>query len=349
MILINIFFIILLTFSSYFYAVNDTVYYNHNTANIDSVINILSHDISAHESQMRSFNESIHDIFSEIHSLNASYDSLVLKLGAISTSTNRLTNNAVSLADDIRILNIKLDSLSSFFEARTDQISHELNTNIDKASNRISSDLFETKNEFNAHYAYLSSIIRNNKYFSLFGGLAIILITVILVLSLRKNVNLDKRDLTDKILQNRKLLEEETVVLDNKLLEILQTQLKLIEEVNSSEKYSVIEQDHALAIKVADEIVRIEKNLSQMDENTRGLKQLTKAVERVKANFISNGYEIVDLKGKRFNDGMNLIADFVPDDNLKPGEKIITRIIKPQINYNDKMIQAAHVEVSQGD
>jgi len=46
---------------------------------------------------------------------------------------------------------------------------------------------------------------------------------------------------------------------------------------------------------------------------------------------------------------MNLQANFVTDDNLKEGESIITRIIKPQINYKGKLIQAAQVEVSQGE
>jgi len=327
----------------------DTVYIQYSSTKIDSVMNILTDGIKTHESQMHAFREDIHDINSEIQFLNASQDSLTSELESLRASTEHLTQNTGSLADNIRNLNSNLDSLSIFFETRTDQISQELNTNLDKTSDRLSSDLFETKHEFNANYAYLSSIISNNKWFSIIGGLAIILISAMLVLALRKNVNRNTRDLTDKILQNRKELEEETVVLDNKLLEIMQTQLKLMEEANSSEIKPVVEQDHSLAIKVADEIVRIEKNLIQMDENTRGLKQLTKAVERIKANFISNGYEIVELKGKQFNDGMNLIAEFIPDDNLKPGQKIITRIIKPQINYNDKMIQAAHVEVSQGD
>ncbi|CAI8312671.1 MAG: Uncharacterised protein [Cryomorphaceae bacterium] len=45
---------------------------------------------------------------------------------------------------------------------------------------------------------------------------------------------------------------------------------------------------------------------------------------------------------------MNLQATFIEDENLKKGESIITRIIKPQINYKGKLIQAAQIEVSQG-
>ena len=46
---------------------------------------------------------------------------------------------------------------------------------------------------------------------------------------------------------------------------------------------------------------------------------------------------------------MKLSAKFKPDTSLKRGEQIITRIIKPQVNYNDVIIQEAQVEVSIGE
>ncbi|MFP3570919.1 hypothetical protein SB772_43515, partial [Paraburkholderia sp. SIMBA_030] len=53
---------------------------------------------------------------------------------------------------------------------------------------------------------------------------------------------------------------------------------------------STIEIDHSLALKLADEIVRIHKNPQQMDANTKGLKQLSASVKRIQDNFASNGY-----------------------------------------------------------
>jgi hypothetical protein len=46
---------------------------------------------------------------------------------------------------------------------------------------------------------------------------------------------------------------------------------------------------------------------------------------------------------------MNIEATIIIDENLKAGESFITRIIKPQINFKGKLIQAAQVEVSQGE
>ncbi len=136
-------------------------------------------------------------------------------------------------------------------------------------------------------------------------------------------------------------MQEESIRLDNKLLELIE---KLIEGFPPEP-----EPDHSLALKVADEIVRIEANLSRMDTSIKGYKQLSKAVQRIKDNFNANGYEIVDMLGKPYNDGMKVIANFVTDENLEEGQQIITRIIKPQVNFQGEMIQSAQIEVSQSE
>ena len=46
---------------------------------------------------------------------------------------------------------------------------------------------------------------------------------------------------------------------------------------------------------------------------------------------------------------MKVTANFRPDDTLKPGEQIISRTIKPQVNFKGEMIQAAQIEVSVGE
>lgn len=137
-------------------------------------------------------------------------------------------------------------------------------------------------------------------------------------------------------------MQEESIKLDNKLLEITEKQLT-VTPIKKEEN----EIDHSLALKVADEIVRIETNLSRMDASVKGYKQLSKAVERIKNNFYANGYEIVDMLGKEYNDGMKVIANFIYDEELQEGKQVITGITKPQINFNGKMIQAAQITVTQ--
>ena len=109
------------------------------------------------------------------------------------------------------------------------------------------------------------------------------------------------------------------------------------------------EPDHSLALKVADELTLIERNISLMDASTKGLKQLSRSVDKIKDNLTANGYEIPILLGKPFNQGMKIVpVSTIPDESLDSGVEIISKVIKPQVNYNDKMIQPAQIEVSVG-
>ena len=173
----------------------------------------------------------------------------------------------------------------------------------------------------------------------------IILILSLIIFKLRKKLHstvasVEKTKDTQKGLQeSQQQLENGTISLDSKITELLKTHLSSTMQAN--------QQDHSLALKVADEIVRIETNLYRMDPATRGYKQLTRSVQRMKDCFMTKGYEISDLLGKPYNEGMKVVANFTIDESLKEGEAIITGVTKPQIIYNGKMIQAAQITVSQ--
>ena len=147
---------------------------------------------------------------------------------------------------------------------------------------------------------------------------------------------------TLKAVQNK--MQEESVKLDNQLLAIVQKQL---DALTSSTNKTTGEPDHSLVVKLADEIARIETNLSKMDKSVRGYKQLVQAKDRMINNVRANGYEIISLLGQEYNDGMQFQTRFVPDENLPEGKRIITGMIKMQVNYNGKMIQPAEIVVSQ--
>ena len=137
-------------------------------------------------------------------------------------------------------------------------------------------------------------------------------------------------------------MQEESIKLDDKLLELFDRQI-----ANASKNVSNDKPDHSLVLKVADEVARIELNMSRMDSSIRGYKQLSKAVGRIKDIFNAHGYEIVDMLGKPYCEGMKVIAEFVLNEDLEEGQQIITGITKPQVNYNGIMIQAARITVSQ--
>ena len=142
----------------------------------------------------------------------------------------------------------------------------------------------------------------------------------------------------------QKKMQEESIKLDNQMLAIVQKQLDAY--IPSANK-TTGEPDHSLVVKLADEIARIETNLSKMDKSVRGYKQLVQAKDRMINNVRANGYEIISLLGQEYNDGMQFQTRFVPDESLPEGKRIITGMIKMQVNYNGKMIQPAEIVVSQ--
>lgn len=188
---------------------------------------------------------------------------------------------------------------------------------------------------------------QNLKSKSIFVGIImmITLITLVVIYFLLRNrINISKSAI-EQINDTQKILHEESLKLDGKLIEILETQIKIQEAQPISSKGT--ESDHSLVLKVADEIIRIETNLSRMDSSIKGFKQLSASVRRIKDNLLANDYELIDMLGKPYDEGMRVFADFVIDENLNNGERIITTIIKPQINFKGELIQKAKITVSQ--
>ena len=260
------------------------------------------------------------------------------KLHKISVASNKNRG-------DIQNLKQLNDTLYKSFDSLKDACDSLKNTQeVDRAS---MNDKIQNTNNIVVHN---QSVLRNR---SLWGSLIIILIFFLsggIFLYLFKRIKSDANSIDEvrkaqDALQNAQTkMQEESIKLDNKLLEIAEQQMKKTAAIDNQATTTV---DHSLALKVGDEIVRIELNLSRMDSSIKGYKQLAKAVQRIKDNFQANGYEIIDMLGKPYNEGMKVIANFVSDETLEQGKQVITGIIKPQINYNGKMIQSAQITVSQ--
>lgn len=188
---------------------------------------------------------------------------------------------------------------------------------------------------------------------TLYGVIVVIVVLAIIVViayRLAKRIKSgnstigDVRKAQDALQVAQTKMQEESVKLDNQFLAIVQKQLDA--SVPSASK-TTGEPDHSLVVKLADEIARIETNLSKMDKSVRGYKQLVQAKDRMINNVRANGYEIISLLGQEYNDGMQFPARFVPDESLPEGKRIITGMTKMQVNYNGKMIQPAEIVVSQ--
>ncbi|MDP2414819.1 type VII secretion EssA family protein [Daejeonella sp.] len=222
--------------------------------------------------------------------------------------------------------------------------------NIQTLSNDLGVKIQDNKTTAEKQIQGVQETVSKNTLYWIIAVLGIALLSVLLFGLLRKQVSKNKTDITANIQQTKKALEEEGVKLDSKLADLLASQMQLMKEERQAVPSSKAEEvNHELALKVADEIIRIQKNLGNMDAETKGLKQLVASVKRIQDNFEANGYELVDMLNKPYDQGMKVTANFKPDETLKAGEQIITRIIKPQVNFKGVMIQSAQIEVSQGE
>ena len=225
---------------------------------------------------------------------------------------------------------------------------NQQDANVNSLATKLDADLLSANKKIDENVGSLSDSLNSRTWFGVGSIFLAIMLLAVVYFILRKKINKGSSSISkikaaqESLESAQKAMQEESVKLDSKLVELLDKQV-----ANQPKESAGNQPDHSLALKVADEIVRIETNLSHMDESVKGYKQLKKAVERIRDNFMANGYEIVEMLGKPYNEGMKVVANFVSDDTLADGEQKITGITKPQVNYNGKMIQSAQITVSQ--
>jgi hypothetical protein len=275
-----------------------------------------------------------------------------------------------TLANNYRITKSKIDSLTLAqlasnqkildLEKKMNSLEIQLKENLDGliiqtsqlgvVTTNLSEELITAKNDVSeiaeSSSINATSINTVNQSLGQKQQFGLIFLGLFLILVLLVYTILTKRQNTD----TKKLASKQQEILEKQIQDGQQLTDWLSKQSSDSFGKSVSgEVDHSFAKRVADEIVRIKTNLSRMDTSIKGHKQLSASVKKLEQSLNSNNYELEALLNKPYDNGMNLQANFVIDENLKEGESVITRIIKPQINYKGKLIQAAQVEVSQGE
>lgn len=104
-------------------------------------------------------------------------------------------------------------------------------------------------------------------------------------------------------------------------------------------------QDHSLAITLANELVRMQQNLDNM-EQVKGVSQLKNRVRSLFATLRSKQYEVIaDLCGRPVHDGDNYDVTMEQNEQMEKGTNRIKRVIRPQVSFAGKMIQSTMVVV----
>lgn len=297
-------------------------------------------------------NKEIASLKSEIVSLKTKQERLSADVIALTAKNDQSETRVAKLESTNTRLTQKVDSLQNVCDKLADSQKAdktELTTSIGKTNEEIG--------KTNEKVQATANVLSSRSLWGLLGIIALIIALIATVWAFLKKFKSGSSSIDDvrkaqssletaqeNMRKAQEKMQEEAIQLDNKLIEILSNQ-----SVTPPTTAPDGELDHSLTLKVADEIVKIEMNLSRMDESVKGYKQLSKGVQRIKDNFRANDYEIVDMLGKPYQAGMKAAVTFVTDENLEPGQQIISRIIKPQVNYKQIMIQAAQIEVSQAE
>jgi hypothetical protein len=271
-------------------------------------------------------------------------------LSSISQQIEQLRNETRSQIDaktshlqkEVNAIQGKLNTL----EQQNDSMHLDLTKQIKSNAELTQSYRDTTSVKIKAVESNSKSSLHSVTTWGLILAVVILLITLIGYVILRKGLS-KGIDSISAIRKAQESLQEESVKLDTKLVELLDKQLDVAKVDGDVSNTQAEAPDHSLALKIADEVARIEKNLSRMDTTIKGFKSLTRAIERIKDNFKANGYEIVTYLGQKYNEGMRVDADFIIDEELPEGSRIITSVSKAQVHYNGQLIQKANITVSQ--
>lgn len=289
---------------------------------------------------------------SENSKLKTEIETLNVKLSTINANIESLTNQVEknskmkseikTLNSDLSVTNAQIDSLIS----KTNKNSSVISQTASELGIRIKENIEETESKISR----VSESLSKKSLWGIIGLLTAILLFAILYWLLNRKQRTDKSDFINQLSNTKSSIEESLVKEFSKQTELIDSQMQLIEKQKvASETTPSIEPDHSLALKLASEINLMERNISLMDDGTRGLKQLMRSIGKLKDNLAANDYEMPELLGKPFHEGMKVIvANSNPDENLEKGEEIITKILIPQVNFRDKPIQIAQIELSVG-
>lgn len=280
--------------------------------------------------------------------------SLFITIAFAQIDSNKVWNEINSLKSQSKFLQkeiLHLKDSVSFQKTLIDSIKENvaLNTeNIQTTAKGLDIKIKDSATESDKKYTDIDKSISKNVLYFIIAFLLLIIVSFLVYVFLIKKLKSNKSEVFEKINSTMKVYEEEQIKLFTKLAEINNNQLDLLKIQNINNKPGQ-ELDHSLALRVADNIVKIQMNLSIMDSKTIGHRQLVQLVNQVIDNFKANKYEIIDMLGKPYHQGMNVTPTMMLDENLKPGEMIIKQIIKPQVNYDGQLIQAAQVKVAYGE
>lgn len=263
----------------------------------------------------------------------------------LKTEISTLKQNQQSSNGKISDLSNTVSAQSRSIDSLRKDIS-KVNEQMKQTSSDMKKDISDTNDNINyKEKAMMSAINTKSVYAGLIGLLALVLSVVIFIIY-RRRVNQSTLDLNNidsqitSLKNEQHRLEENIIASNDKLISAIEKQAVVVKT-----EAEIKAQDHSLALAVANELTRIQQNLNFMDPTVKGVSQLKNRAKAIMTTLNSKQYDIPDLLGKVYNEGDNIIATMELNEDMKEGTNRIKRVIRPQVSYKGKLIQAAEVFV----
>ena len=274
-----------------------------------------------------------------------------------------LETNAIKQSEEIEGLNFKLSTANKQIDILENKTTSN-ETAIARAKTDLTNEITQSGVASDGKITTVIKDLSKNSLYGVIGVLLAILLSGVLFFFWKKRQDTDKSELINKLDNSKKEINKEIEntksslsTIEEKLFEEYNKQVMGIEQLSLSiselnkgkSPATITEQDHSLTLRVADEVTRINAFANTLDPTKQEAIALKSSVKRIIENFKANKYEIVDLLGQKYDERLNIeVVGEDTDPTLKAGEDIITNVIKPQVNFNGKQIQAAQVEISIG-
>lgn len=291
---------------------------------------IISMVIMAHLSFATTSSDSLRTCFNKIQAIDATVQTL-------QRENESLKSEFSTLNSTITVQSTEIDSLKSVIA--------QTNNGVSALADSLNIDISTTREQIQTNSDLLNATIEKKSQTGMWIFIALAIVLAIIAFVFGKLIAKRGNEVASLSAKADKLNEEIVNRLSSEMSE-MQTISKQIGSISTATSGGT-DTEQKLITTLADRITFMEMTLYKMDNSVRGHKQLSKSIKQMKDNLLANGYELVEMLGKDYHDGMKVTANFIEDENLPEGKQIITGIIKPQINYNGKMIQSAQITVSQ--
>lgn len=267
------------------------------------------------------------------------------KIQATDATVQTLQRENESLKSEVSNLNSTLTAQTSEIDSLKSVI-NGTNNSLSALADSLNINISTTREQIQTNSDSLNQDIAEKSQVGMWIFIVLALVVAVVAFIFGRLLAKRSNEVASLSAKADKLNEEIVNRLSSEMSE-MQNLSKQIGAISATTSKGGTDTDQKLIITLADRITFMEMTLYKMDNSVRGHKQLSKSIKQMKDNLLANGYELVDMLGKDYHDGMKVTANFVEDENLPEGKQIITGIIKPQINYQGKMIQSAQITVSQ--